>query len=1046
MSITVDDWGSAVVGLKAEGAEGAEGAEAGSRTEEHEGSPLTLELVEENSSTMGVDGLHVTFYKMEARTGQSDFFGIEFAVQPDAADPDTTLKVIRRIKRDSTAASFEPPNQMLAPGMVLRKVQGEDVLAEDLATTLGRIEMAPLPIELVFAAGIDGSMPHIVAVETPRDAYGFPFAVGRGTGSGYFNTSPRTHRRIDAEVQTKSVSRKARKRVETQEKKWQRWLEEPDCTDAIKIAKLGVPELMRRDVWPKLAGLEEMKAKCTDDATFVELSKAGENGAMPESPIRTEQAVQFDLDQIEKDLLRTFPSHRLFDSSNVASSGGVGVDVLRQMLTAFVHRNPTTGYVQSMNYVAATIIICLLQRVDDSGVKNEERETAFWLFSAIVENIMPQYYVSDLFGVQRDTLCMVLSLRRLLPQLYAHLDRLCMLDRVKVQFFTPWLMKLFVNALPVSTVLRVWDLMLAELFAEGEPTELLVRVGLAALAEHEHALLKVQDSEAFAEELHRACAQTTDVDALLSRVCSRRWVRIVSEEQESAVQDLRPPPPPEAEPEPEPEPEPELEPEPEPEPELGPDPELILHSGTAAEASAGTAGNLARTASQPLSRTRAAQTKKVLTAVPPAAGSACHYYIVVCKRANVREKKSKGSDSCGVLQEGTVVAARREVENMAGRLRIQFEYKGDDGASKLGWVSVISNAGRVLLRRCSSWEASPATRNNLLLDRTTSPMICSFWCCTRVEVFSSPALKETIAWLEAGVTIDGLERRPKQKVPRLNFSALLPANKALGSVPGSRVAARAHVVRFELPDMRMGWVCSHDQLTGQLQLLDTFMRAESFVQLEGHDVDEQPAQMEDGVPLPPSLQEQQHRCNMELAEIERLKKEYEIAMRADESPVIRSDLDEQLAAWKQAKMRVDGELIKQDPQVVKAKAQQTAASPDPAAIAEVLELPPLPLSSATSSGTDTSTPRQWPQRTLSFGDWVYNTPRPEEAEPPFDQWGRPRGHVDYNVDPSQLLIENSDGDSSEDDVSNESDNESEESEESEESDDQDEQDIVHRAE
>ena len=615
MSITVDDWGSAVVGLKAEG---AEGVEAGARTEEQEGSPLMLELVEENSSTMGVDGLHVTFYQMEARTGQSDFFGIEFAVQPDAANPDTMLKVIRRIKRDSTAASFEPPNQMLAPGMVLRKVQGEDVFAEDLATTLGRIEMAPLPIELVFAAGVDGSMPHVVAVETPRDAYGFPFAVGRGTGSGYFHTSPRTHRRIDAEVQTKSVSRKARKRVETQEKKWQRWLEEPDCTDAIKIAKLGVPELMRRDVWPKLAGLEEMKAKCADDATFVVLSKASENGAVPESPIRTEQAVQFDLDQIEKDLLRTFPSHRLFDSSS-ASSGGVGVDVLRQMLTAFVHRNPTTGYVQSMNYVAATIIICLLQRVDDSGVNDEEIENAFWLFSAIVENIMPQYYVSDLFGVQRDTLCMVLSLRRLLPQLYAHLDRLCMLDRVKVQFFTPWLMKLFVNALPVSTVLRVWDLMLAELFAEGKPTELLVRVGLAALAEHEDALLKVQDSEAFAEELHRVCAQTTDVDALLSRVCSRRWVRIVTEEQESAVQELRPTPPPEIEP----------EPEPEPEPDPDPDPELILQPDTTAESSAATAGTLARTASLPLSRTRSAQTKQVLTAVPPAAGSACHYYIVV---------------------------------------------------------------------------------------------------------------------------------------------------------------------------------------------------------------------------------------------------------------------------------------------------------------------------------------------------------------------------------------------------------------------------------
>jgi hypothetical protein len=220
-------------------------------------------------------------------------------------------------------------------------------------------------------------------------------------------------------------------------------------------------------------------------------------------------------------------------------------------------------------------------------------------------------------------------------------------------------------------------------------------------------------------------------------------------------------------------------------------------------------------------------------------------------------------------------------------------------------------------------------------------------------------------------------------------------------------------------------VCTHDHSTGQLQLLDTFMQSESFQLAEGCESDaQQPMQTEEGVPLPPSLQAQQHRCDMELAEIKRLKKEYEIAMRADESPVIRSDLDEQLAAWKNAKMRIDSELIKQDPQVVQAKAQQTAVA------AGALELPSLPLpntTSADSSETDIS-PRRTPQRTLSFGDWTFISARAEEAQPPFDQWGRPRGHFDYGVDPHQLLIENSDGDSSEDDVSTESDDDEEEDE------------------
>ena len=47
----------------------------------------------------------------------------------------------------------------------------------------------------------------------------------------------------------------------------------------------------------------------------------------------------------------------------------------------------------------------------------------------------------------------------------------------------------------------------------------------------------------------------------------------------------------------------------------------------------------------------------------------------------------------------------------------------------------------------------------------------------------------------------------------------------------------------------------------------------------------------------------------------------------------------------------------------------------------------------------------------SSAEWSFQGA--EEAEPPFDAWGRPRGHSDYAVDPEVALLENSDGDSSE---------------------------------
>ena len=407
------------------------------------GLALEIDDERENTSRMAGDGLRVVFHTMEDRTGQSDFFGITFGEQPrPAADGggeggDRQLKVIRRIRAGSAAATIEPQtaggntNTLLSPGMVLLKVQGENVESERLEHTLARIESAILPITLTFASGAHGDQPQVVELATPRDTYGFPFAVGRGAASGYFHTTPRTHQRIDTAIKTRSVSRKARKQVESQEKKWRRWCDTSGVagSSAPKLARRGVPDEMRAEVWPELAAVQAMKA--SSDTTFAMWCTREQAAAESESVGRD----AFDLEQIEKDLGRTFPSHRLFDSGSAAQ--GLGIEVLRQMLTMFVHRNPSMGYVQSMNYVAATIIICLLQRDGDASLAQDAQEDAFWTFSSIVECIMKEYYAADLFGVQRDTLTMMLALKRLMPQLYAHVEALGMTDRLEVQFFTP---------------------------------------------------------------------------------------------------------------------------------------------------------------------------------------------------------------------------------------------------------------------------------------------------------------------------------------------------------------------------------------------------------------------------------------------------------------------------------------------------------------------------------------------------------------------------------------------------------------------------------
>ena len=563
-------------------------------------------------------------------------------------------------------------------------------------------------------------------------------------------------------------------------------------------------------------------------------------------------------------------------------------------------------------------------------------------------------------------------------------------------------MKLYVNALPVATALRVWDLMLAEQNDGGQPTELLVRVGLAALAEHETVLRKVRDSEVFADELHKACAETADAERLIDRVCSRRWVRVVAEEQRSALQQLRP-----AQPEPEPELEP--EPEPEPEPELEPEP---------------------RAGSRDRSRTLSA-VKTVLRPLRPAeedGAPPASLFVVVCQNANVRKKKSQTSASCGVIREGTVLAARREAYNFDGRLRVQFEYEAPSGQAALGWVSVTSKAGRVLLRRCATWNPM----RNLVLERTRSPMICSYWCCARVVVYAGHALKRSIATLEVGVTIDGLERRP---LP--SKSGLL----GLLSSGGPDLSARAFAVRFELPDRRMGWACTHDSASGQLQMLETQTRAGA----EDPELHEEMLEAgewrctKDGGPPPPPKQQQQKRCLDEIASLEADLRAHALALRADESPKTdQLGLREQLAAWKGAMHNLEAEIVKEtwekmaedekqrkaameklqkqaefalaefggsDPRYreIAAKLRATAREDEPKATTEEERAEP---EVAEERGQAAESPSAW-----SSAEWSFQGA--EEAEPPFDAWGRPRGHSDYAVNPEVALLENSDGDSSE---------------------------------
>ncbi len=111
--------------------------------------------------------------------------------------------------------------------------------------------------------------------------------------------------------------------------------------------------------------------------------------------------------QIELDLPRTFAEQRDFSASlaaraasgvaldgsrsaaaesacgAVAGEGGDAHDALRRLLRVFCARNAAIGYLQSMNFVAAFLLI----------VFGREREAeAFEVFEILITRILPGYY------------------------------------------------------------------------------------------------------------------------------------------------------------------------------------------------------------------------------------------------------------------------------------------------------------------------------------------------------------------------------------------------------------------------------------------------------------------------------------------------------------------------------------------------------------------------------------------------------------------------------------------------------------------------------
>lgn len=259
----------------------------------------------------------------------------------------------------------------------------------------------------------------------------------------------------------------------------------------------GVPQAWRRSVWPALLEVQVKKGPAAQFRS--DKARVSYASLCKKSPGDI-------ADVIERDLRRTFPQHRLFDS-------GEGVDSLRRLLKAYAVLDSETAYCQGMNYVAGLFIIlfCAQRSVNDPMRSlGDSEEDAFWLFVAALQSPrthLRELYGPNMIGVRKSLTVFDGLVKGALPALHAHMEKE---NCIPAMYATHWIVTVFAAQFPFALVARVWDMFLAE---GWKPV---YRVALAVLAAVEKQL-RAMDFEHMLTFL-RGLPETLDVPKTLSLI------------------------------------------------------------------------------------------------------------------------------------------------------------------------------------------------------------------------------------------------------------------------------------------------------------------------------------------------------------------------------------------------------------------------------------------------------------------------------------------------------------------------------------------------
>ncbi|KAK3989339.1 putative GTPase-activating protein [Cladorrhinum sp. PSN332] len=296
----------------------------------------------------------------------------------------------------------------------------------------------------------------------------------------------------------------------------------PRSTKTKRFIRKGIPPDWRGAAWFYYAGGPAILAKHRGVYDDLVRRAALDPRGPGRSPSQTGEVKPLIVDDIEKDLYRTFPDNIRFKpppkpQPTVAADGSdptAGhnqppqpepeiITSLRRVLHAFALFNPRIGYCQSLNFLAGLLLLFV-----------DTEEQAFWLLNVITRVYLPGTHEMSLEGSKVDLGVLMASLKDTLPAVWkqiggddadlglgkrqrgkrganGHKSQDSINDPNRLPAITlcmtAWFMSCFIGTLPIESVLRVWDVF----FYEGSRT--LFRVALTIFKLGEAEIKAVQD-------------------------------------------------------------------------------------------------------------------------------------------------------------------------------------------------------------------------------------------------------------------------------------------------------------------------------------------------------------------------------------------------------------------------------------------------------------------------------------------------------------------------------------------------------------------------